>query len=149
MEKREINFKYINEKRLGFCDFIELIREDLLKNISKNRGFIHPNRNPNVYFFIEYGDNKHIIYYADEKFGLGGICVDNFCKELLKEANVMYYGNICEYAHDRDFIYYDYVPDYDVFCNRHDYDDEIYDYISKYNDYDYDSDGEFCENFLF
>ena len=57
MEKRRINFKYINEKRLGFCDFIELIRGNLTKKITKNRGFMNE-------------ESKIIIFkslYEDEK----------------------------------------------------------------------------------
>ena len=57
MEKNGIiELKYINEKRLGVHDFIESIKKDLLKKISKNRVFIDEERI--IYFEIWHTDNN-------------------------------------------------------------------------------------------
>ena len=88
---RLIDFYYYNKKKLGFCFFIEEIKEDLLKHISKNRGFI---LNENIIFLIDYTDYKyflgHIIDEFDIIFGVNGICVKKFVKDLLNCANEYY-----------------------------------------------------------
>ena len=104
MERRiyrwEENFylNYHNEKELGFCDFIEEIKKDLLKIISKIRGFIV--ENSGILFGIIYNDyygNGWVINYkTEEEFCVNGVCSEKFAKYSLNCANECFKANVDE-----------------------------------------------------
>ena len=108
----DIDINYLNEKELSFCDFIEEIKEDLLKKISKNRCFIDE-KNSHIYFEIIYYDDNDdddgISYYADINFGVNGICTDKFVKDLLNCANEDYNEWLKEYVEENFGGIYHYV----------------------------------------
>ena len=96
----EENFylNYHNEKELGFCDFIEEIKKDLLQIISKIRSFIV--ENSGIHFGIIYNDDEDngrvINYETEEEFCVNGICVEKFVKDSLNCANECFKANVDE-----------------------------------------------------
>ena len=88
-------FVYYNKEELNFCDFIEAIKENLLKHFTKNRGFIFAKDSRKKYIkFSICCDNRRDDTYdyrfshkAYVNFGVNGICANAFVKDLLKSAN--------------------------------------------------------------
>ena len=134
-----ISLKYYNRKKLRICDFIETIREDLLKKISKNRGFIDK-KNGYIYFEIiyynkdddEYDNERPFNYYEDINFGVNGICGDKFVKNLLNYANKKFkeilkdYVGFEYYYENEEYIlgdgYHEIFGYYDKECNINKFD---------------------------
>ena len=94
-----ISLQYYNGKKLNVCDFIESIKEDLLKILSKNRGFAEEKQDDDIdvkyaiQFRITYeifDDGTSFCYYPSTKFGVNGICVNKFTKDLINCANENY-----------------------------------------------------------
>ena len=141
--KDTVDIKYFNEKELGFCDFIEEIKEDFLKNISKNRGLLFEGKCIafDVYYFNKHKDGyETIYYYCDINFGVKEICVDKFCKGILNCANEHYidlFGNYVgneenyiELQRDNEnWEFYDYIRNfsgyYDKECNINRFDNNF------------------------
>ena len=146
--KRLFGFNYYNKEKLGFCDFIEVIKEDLLKHISKNRGFIceedlfMPKRQGiinekgrYIHFTInyDYGDDDHGFSYCDDiNFGVNGICVFKFVKDLLNCANEEYKEWLKEYVDENMGGAYRYVNEDYVRLNGY---DEYYGRVDGYEGY--------------
>ena len=150
--KLDIILRYINKKRVCFCDFIELIKEDLLKRLSKIRGFIDYNPYDDDGIFDIYDEKSDHIYfdiifesYVDENiiggieftrnknFGVNGIYVDKFVKEVLKIANKNYeeYINSIEYEDDEDYkVYIDNLY-HDKECDINYFDKNFYCFFSR------------------
>ena len=96
---RFFSLQYYNDKKLNVCDFIESIKEDLLKILSKNRGFIEEKQGDEdddkyaIKIRISYEifeDGTSFYYYSNSKFGVNGICVNKFTKDLINCANEKY-----------------------------------------------------------
>ena len=96
MEKVEensyIEFEYINEKRLGIYDFVESIKTDLTKKISKNRGFINEKF---IGFEIWSTNNRceeQTLFFSvnTKKFDVESLPTDKFVSVILREANDNY-----------------------------------------------------------
>ena len=108
MEK--INLEYFNNKELNICDFIEEIKGDLLKNLSKNREYLTkkfwfcwPINFCAVYHNKNYGF-EHCIHFGEKTiFGVGGIYTNEFARKILEIANKDFFGN--EYEYDFDPCY--------------------------------------------
>ena len=132
--KRLFGFNYYNKEKLGFCDFIEVIKEDLLKHISKNRGFIHE-KDRYIYFTINYDDDC-VEYgfgcHSNINFGVNGICVDKFVKDLLNCANEEYEERLKEYVDENVGVYYPYFNG--EYVNYFDYYDNYYGGVDGYYD---------------
>ena len=97
------NIVYRNDKKLGIYDFIEEIKEDLIKGLLKSREFIPIFSSFGDYIFedsilvevLYYNKNniscKSVIgFLKDKDFGVNGICARDFVKELLENANKDY-----------------------------------------------------------
>ena len=88
-----IELAYLNEKRLGFNDFMKFIKPDLLYNISKNSvynafiGFEICYTNNNYY--DENGDNTFYFSFTENinDFDFIGLYTDEFNRELFYQVN--------------------------------------------------------------
>ena len=118
MVKTKTFKRYYNDEKMSFCDFIESIKEDLLKTISENREFIDyyhyvEDEDEDPYSYLDKYDNKFIkfeitysnyyeedydiIYYGGRwiifksgiNFDIDGMDVDNFVKSALNCSNEM------------------------------------------------------------
>ena len=103
-EKDEVIIIYYNEKRLNFCIFFNLIKDDLLENISKNRVIINKEIKKPISFYFNYyrkneeydEDNNDCCcgHSTDINFGINGISVDYFVKDILNNCNKIIYYTI-------------------------------------------------------
>ena len=89
-------YEFINNKRLNFCDFINEIKEDIMKKISKNRKFIDyhnkpyiPEKEKNISFSIKLIQDKNLCYpndiflKTDRNFDIDGLSEVDFVKAAL------------------------------------------------------------------
>ena len=98
LQKKKIEFKYINEKRLGIYDFVESIKTDLIKKISKNRGFI----DEFVGFRIWWEYSAFCFPVNIKKFGFESLPTDEFVSALLSITNYNYRECLEEEYYDMD-----------------------------------------------
>ena len=118
-EDNYIEFKYFNLEKLSICDFIEEIKEDLLKNLSKNREYfsdviyfyksgivLENNISVNVEYYAK-DDNYYfegvMSLYKNKDFAVDGISVNEFVKELLENANEYYFKEEYNYYYNSLF----------------------------------------------
>ena len=152
MEK--LNLKYQNDRKVGICDFIEQIKDSVLKNLSQNREYFseyiyckHVMLCNNISGSIEYCANDDGYYFQgaisfskNKDFGVGGISVNDFVKELLEIANEDFfeeeynyynhpvYGRIIENHEALDHYYKNgvFLAYYDKECNINAFDKRFY-----------------------
>ena len=95
MNEVEIIVSYENKKKLCFCDFIDVIKEDFLKYIIIKIVVLL------IVFILKLLILKKMLIemkmnflkvmilfiFSDKNFGINGICTDEFVKDLLDKAN--------------------------------------------------------------
>ena len=83
-----LNIEYYNTKKLRIKEFIELIKDDIQKSITKNRIFNIGKFINFIFYYDLYCDSEYCTEYwnyyrADKNFGANGIFVKSFVKDLV------------------------------------------------------------------